>query len=278
MSSNDWTPPAKIEDLFGRLTNNKFASINSPVAGARTTADLPKGSAPLQLYSLGTPNGQKVGILLEELGVDYDAHCVNIMTGEQFTSGFVGVNPNSKIPALVDNEPGDGQPLNLFESASIMVYLADKYNRFIPKDVRHRAEVMNWVFWQMGGLGPMCGNFGHFMVYAPSDQHQARDYGVSRYGMEVQRLCSVLDKHLAERQYIVGDEYTIADMVILPWVRQLRTGYKHPSGISGLEFLSIDKYTNVNAWADRLLAREEVQRGIAVCTNGKGKPWLEETK
>lgn len=275
-SNNDgitWSPPAKIEEIFGKLSNNKFASINSPVAGARSTADLPVGNANLQLYSLGTPNGQKVSILLEELGVDYDAHVINIGTGEQFTSGFVSVNPNSKIPALVDRNGPDGHPVNLFESGSIMIYLAEKFDRFIPHDPHLRAEMMNWVFWQMAGFGPMCGNFGHFMVYAPPDQIQARDYGVGRYGMEVQRLCSVLDQHLAGRQYMVGEQYTIADMIILPWFNQLMIGYKHPSGINAREFLSIDQYKNAIAWTERLLAREEVKRGLTVCTNGKGKPW-----
>eukprot|EP00981_Chlorochromonas_danica_P016037 scaffold15290_cov358-Ochromonas_danica.AAC.1 len=141
-----------------------------------------------------------------------------------------------------------------------MIYLAEKYGRFLSKDPRLRAETMNWVFWQMAGFGPMCGNFGHFMVYAPADAVKARDYGVARYGMEVQRLCSVLDQHLAGKQYLVGEEYSIADMIVFPWFNQLLIGYKHPSGISAREFLSIDKYENAKAWAHRLLEREEVKR------------------
>jgi GST-like protein len=272
-----WTPPAKIEELYSKTAGNQFASINRPTAGARAEVPLPEGTADIQLYSLGTPNGQKVSILLEELGVDYDAYVINIGKGDQFGSGFVAVNPNSKIPALVDKKGPDGAPVNLFESASMMLYLAEKYGRFIPTDPRQRAEVFNWLFWQMGGLGPMCGNFGHFFVYAPADQVQARDYGVARYGMEVQRLCHVLELHLSQpgRQYLVGDEPTIADFASFPWALQLRRGYKQPSGLGANEFLSFDKYTAVNAWIDRLLARPAVERGLTVCTNGKGKPWLE---
>lgn len=197
------------------------------------------------------------------------------MKGDQFGSDFVGVNPNSKIPALVDKEGPDGKPINVFESGSMMIYLAEKYGRFLPEDRRLRAECMNWVFWQMGGLGPMCGNYGHFMVYAPADQVQARDYGVARYGMEVQRLCSVLDQHLAGRTFMVGEQYTIADMIIFTWFNQLLTGYKHPSGVNAREFLSMDKYENAVAWSQRLAQREQVKRGLVVCTDGKGKPWLE---
>ena len=200
---------------------------------------------------------------------------VNIGTGAQFGSGFVNVNPNSKIPCAVDKDGPGGVPINLFESGSIVLYLAEKYNRFLPSDGRLKAEVMNWVMWQMGGQGPMTGNFGHFMVYAPADKIDARNYGVSRYGMEVQRICSVLDRHLEGRTYMVGEEYTVADIICFPWFNQLRTGYKHSSGIDAAGFLSIDKYANANAWADRILARPAVQRGMTVChwVNG-AKPWL----
>jgi GST-like protein len=272
-----WTPPEHIEEIFAKTAGNQFAAINSPVAGARTQQDLPDGPAPLQLYSLGTPNGIKVSIMLEELGVDYDAHVVNIGKGDQFTSGFVSVNPNSKIPAMKDKEGPGESPINVFESASIMIYLAEKYGRFFPTDFRLRTEVLNWVFWQMGGLGPMCGNFGHFMVYAPADKIETRDYGVARYGMEVQRLLSVLDQHLAGKTYLVGEEYTIADIASFPWVNQLLTGYKHPSGIDARTFLSVEKYSNVLAWAERIRERPAVKRGVVVCTNGQGKPWLAET-
>ncbi len=204
---------------------------------------------------------------------------INIGKGEQFTSGFVGVNPNSKIPALLDKEGPDGKPINLFESASIALYLAEKYNRFIPSDARLRAELFNWVFWQMGGQGPFTGQFGHFFVYAPADKAETRDYGTARYGMEVQRLCDVLDKHLAGRNYLVGDEYTLADILIFPWFNQLRIGYKHGSGVGAGDFLSIEQYKNVNAWADRILERPAVQRGITVCHWADGaKPWLNKTE
>jgi GST-like protein len=269
-----WAPPSKIEDLYAATAGNNFSAINSPVAGARETRKLPEGTAPIQLYSLATPNGIKVSILLEELGIEYDAHVINIGKGDQFTSGFVDVNPNSKIPALMDKDGPDGNPLNLFESGSIALYLAEKYHQFIPLDPRLRAEVMNWVFWQMAGQGPMTGNFGHFMVYAPADQVGARDYGAARYGMEVSRLCSVLDKHLDGRTYMVGEEYTLADIMCYPWIRQLFTGYKHPSGIDANSFLTASQYKNIAAWAQRIGDRPAVQRGVQVCSNGQGKPWL----
>jgi GST-like protein len=201
---------------------------------------------------------------------------INIGTGEQFTSGFVGVNPNSKIPALMDKEGPDGQPINVFESASIVIYLAEKYNRFLPSNPRHKTECYNWIFWQMGGFGPFCGQFGHFMVYAPADKVETRDYGVARYGMEVQRLCSVLDQHLAKNSYLVNDEYTIADIIVFPWFYQLMNGYKHPSGVAARDFLSIDQYTNAVAWAKKIAERPAVQRGLTVTSfNGVAKPWLQ---
>ncbi|KNC75048.1 hypothetical protein SARC_12418 [Sphaeroforma arctica JP610] len=197
----DWTPPSKIEDLYKNADGNKFASINAPTAGARDDVELPKGESPIQLYSLATPNGIKASIMLEELSeagvLKYDAHKIDISKGEQFHKGFVDINPNSKIPCMLDGEGPDGKPIHLFESASIVLYLAEKYNMFLPSDPRLKAEVMNWIFWQMAGQGPMTGNFGHFMVYAPADKGAARDYGVARYGMEVQRLSDVLEKHLA---------------------------------------------------------------------------------
>ena len=183
------------------------------------------------------------------------------------------MNPNSKIPAVVDKEGINGKSINLFESASIVIYFAEKYGKFIPSDPALRYEALNWVFWQMAGQGPMTGNFGHFMVYAPPDKIETRNYGVARYGMETQRLLSVLDNHLNGREFIVGDEYSIADIVIFPWFHHLRVGYKHPSGISAKDFLSIDLYSNANKWADRVLARPAVQRGITVCSQGVGKPW-----
>jgi len=274
--SEDWAPPAKIEELFPHLAGNNFASINAPTSGARTQKELPVGPAPFQFYSLGTPNGQKPAILLEELGIDYDAHVVPL-SGDQFNSGFVGVNPNSKIPAALDKDGPDGKPIQLFESASICMYLAEKYKRFIPEDRRLRQECLNWTFWQMGGQGPLTGQFGHYFVYAPANKIEARNYGTARYGMEVQRMCSVLDHHLSTRKFMVGEEYSIADMIILPWFHSaLRKGYKHSTGVTGYDFLSVDKYVHLNAWADRLIERPAVKRGLTVCTGGKGKPWLEQ--
>ena len=193
----------------------------------------------------------------------------------QFESGFVAANPNSKIPAAVDHNGPDGKPIRLFESASILLYLAEKYAKFIPAEARARQECYNWLFWQMAGQGPMTGNFGHFMVYAPAEKTEARDYGVARYGMEVQRLCSVLDQHLAKNEFMAGSEYSIADMACLPWFQTIRNPktYKHSSGPSAATFLSVERYSNVTAWADKLMSRPQVQRGMAVCRK-HGKPWL----
>ena len=253
-----------------------MGGMNRPTSGARSEGRLETGGAPFQLYSLATPNGQKVGILLEEIGLPYDAHVIRIARLQQFTSGFVAINPNSKIPAAVDLEPVDGgRPVRLFESASIMLYLAEKYGKFIPSCPRKKAECMNWIMWQTSGQGPMTGNFGHFFVYAPDDKVAARKYGVARYGMEVQRLCSTLDRHLSGgREFICGSEYTIADMCILPWFDLIRkNGYTHGNGVAARDFLNLAQYKHANAWADRLCSRVEVQRGMLVC-RGEGKPWL----
>jgi len=275
-----WTPPPKIEDLFSQLAGNAFSTMNRNTSGARTEKALPVGNAPLQLYSLATPNGIKVAIMLEELGVDYDAYTINIGAGDQFTSGFVEVNPNSKIPALVDKEGPDGKPINLFESGSIVLYLAEKYKKFLPSSPALRYEVMNWVFWQMGGQGPFTGQYGHFMVYAPPEKCETRDYGVSRYGMETQRLMHVLETHLKGKEYIVGNELTIADIMIFPWANQLRTGYNHSGGVKTNDFMSVDSnYPNVVAWAEKLKQRPGFQRGMKVNGwSGPAKPWLEEDK
>jgi GST-like protein len=216
--------------------------------------------------------------MLEELSADYDAHLIHIGKGDQFTSGFTAINPNSKIPALVDKNGPGGEPIKIFETASIMLYLADKFHCFMPTDPRLKTEAMNWIFWQMGGFGPMCGQFGHFFVYAPADKVDARDYGVARYGMEVQRLCSVLDKHLEGRTYLVGEEYTVADMCSFTWFNHLVTGYKHPSGADANSFLSISQYTNAMAWRDRIFERPAVKRGLTVCMGPVTKPWLQEEK
>lgn len=265
--------------MYAATQGNTWSGINRPTAGAREEKSLVEGSAPIQLYSLATPNGKKVGILLEELGLDYDAHVISIMKGDQFSSGFVAVNPNSKIPAVVDKDGPDGKPINIFESGAILQYLAEKHGQFIPKDPRARVACFNWLHWQMGGLGPFCGQFGHFFAYAPADKGAAREYGTSRYGMEVQRLCSVLDQHLAASgdQYLAGEEYSIADMAVFPWYQALRQGgYKNPgSQVTSTAFLSMEQYTHANAWADKIAARPAVVRGVTVCSGGKSKPWLE---
>jgi len=282
VKEGEWNPPAKIEELYGKVVTG-FASMNKPTAGPQSDDAVPVGNAGFQLYSLATPNGQKIGILLEELGIEYDAWVYNIGKGMQFHKGFVEVNPNSKIPCGVDHKPLDGgKPVRLFESAAMLAYLADKHQKFVPapSQARARAECVNWMMWQMAGQGPITGNFGHFMVYAPDDKGKARDYGATRYGMEVQRLCSVLENHLSDgRTYICGNDYTIADMAILPWFQQIRNeqGYKHPNGVNARDFLTTSQYVNACKWADRLLERPQVQRGMIVC-RGKGKPWLEDEK
>lgn len=258
-AEDEWKPPAKVEDLFARIPKGKQ---NSPVAGARTQQELPEGKASLQLYSLGTPNGQKVSILLEELQVDYDAHLINIAAGDQYTSGFVAINPNSKIPAMLDRHGPNGQPVRLFESASIMVYLANKYQQFLPRDPALQAEAYNWLFWQMSALGPAAGNFGHYFLHAPPDALAARDYSTARYGVEVQRLCSLLDQHLHDRQHMIGDAYSIVDMICLPWINQLLVGMAH-GGVRAKDFLSIDRYGSLLKWAERCLDRPATQRGIS---------------
>ncbi|KAJ9472407.1 Disulfide-bond oxidoreductase YghU [Diplonema papillatum] len=274
--SAPWQPPATISAMYEKMGDQKFSGINRPTSGARDERELEVGSAPLQLYSLGTPNGQKVSLLLEELGASYDAHYVNIMKCDQFTAGFVAVNPNSKIPALVDKDGPGGKPINLWESGSILVYLAEKHNKFIPTDPALRVETMNWLFWQMAGQGPMSGNFGHFFAYAPADKHEARNYGVARYGMETQRLCHVLDTHLAGREFIVGGDYTIADMCCFPWADGLFKGGYKCNGVTCAEFLEVEQYKNLKAWVDRIRARPATEKAMTVCTNGVGKPWLAE--
>ncbi|MQA40818.1 glutathione-dependent disulfide-bond oxidoreductase [Rugamonas aquatica] len=237
-----------------------FASINRPVAGATHDKELPVGKHPLQLYSLGTPNGVKVTILLEELlalghsGAEYDAWLIRINDGDQFSSGFVGINPNSKIPALVDRS-GE-KPLRVFESGSILVYLAEKFDAFLPKELAARTETLNWLFWQMGSAPFLGGGFGHFYAYAP----EKIEYAINRYAMEAKRQLDVLDRQLAEHRYIAGDEYTIADMAIWPWYGVLVLGKIYGAG----EFLSVHEYKNVKRWADDIAARPAVIRGRKV--------------
>ena len=236
-----------------------FASINRPVSGATHDRELPVGEHPLQLYSLGTPNGVKVTIMLEELlaaghaGAEYDAWLIRINEGEQFGSGFVDVNPNSKIPALVDRSLDP--PVTLFESGSILFYLAEKFGVFLPTETRARAATMNWLMWQMGSAPFVGGGFGHFFAYAPIKI----EYAINRYAMETKRQLHVLDTHLAHSEYMAGGEYTIADMAIWPWYGAIaREAY------GAQEFLGVDEYKNLARWIERVGAREAVKRGRMV--------------
>jgi GST-like protein len=241
-------------------TGGAFASINRPVAGQTHELELPVGKHPLQLYSLGTPNGQKVTIMLEELlaaghtGAEYDAWLIRINEGAQFGSGFVDINPNSKIPALVDRS-GD-TPVRVFESGSILVYLAEKFGAFLPKDLVARTETFNWLMWQMGSAPFVGGGFGHFYAYAP----EKLEYPINRYAMEAKRQLDVLDRHLAEHRFLAGDEYTIADMATWPWYGGLVLGELYEAG----EFLAVHQYQQVRRWADEVGARKAVQRGRRV--------------
>lgn len=241
-----------------------FASINKPTAGAQYDKDLPVGEHPLQLYSLGTPNGVKVTIMLEELldaghtEAEYDAWLIRINKGDQFGSGFVSINPNSKIPAMMDHAPKDGgAPIRLFESGSILTYLADKFGAFLPTDARARAEVMNWLFWQMGSAPFLGGGFGHFYAYAP----MKIQYAIDRYAMEVKRQLDVLDKQLKDNEYIAGADYTIADMAIWPWYGRIAA---HDAYDDAGTFLSVDDYANVQRWRKQIGERKGARRGSMV--------------
>jgi GSH-dependent disulfide-bond oxidoreductase len=247
-----WTPPA--------TPGGAFANINRPVAGPTHDQALPVGEHPLQLYSLATPNGVKVSILLEELlaaghaGAEYDAWLIRINEGMQFSSGFVDANPNSKIPALVDRS--GAEPVRVFESGAILVYLAEKFGAFLPKDGVARTETMNWLFWQMGSAPFMGGGFGHFYAYAP----EKLQYPIDRYAMETKRQLDVLDRHLADNRYMAGDEYTIADMAIWPWYGGMVLGQLYDAAT----FLSVHEYKHVKRWADAIAARPAVVRGRKV--------------
>jgi GST-like protein len=256
--SSDYLPP-KVW-TWNKASGGQFASINRPIAGATQEKDLPVGRHPLQLYSLGTPNGVKVTIMLEELlalgryGAEYDAWLINIMNGDQFGSGFVAVNPNSKIPALLDRS-GE-RPIRVFESGAILLYLAEKFQAYLPANMGARAECLSWLFWQMGSAPFLGGGFGHFYAYAPIKI----EYAIDRFAMEVKRQLDVLDRRLGESEYIAGDSYTIADMAIFPWYGGLVKGWLY----SAAEFLSVDEYKNVQRWASMLSARPAVQRGRMV--------------
>jgi GST-like protein len=245
---------------WNQANGGRFANINRPIAGPTHDKELPVGRHPLQLYSLGTPNGVKVTVMLEELlalghrGAEYDAWLINIGNGEQFGSGFVAANPNSKIPALVDRS--GATPIRVFESGAILVYLAEQFHAFLPTEVGARAECLSWLFWQMGSTPYLGGGFGHFYAYAP----QKIEYAIDRYTMEVKRQLDVLDRRLAESAYLAGDTYTIADMATFPWYGWLVKGWLY----GGAEFLSAGDYKNVQRWADTLLARPPVKRGSMV--------------
>ncbi|HTH60176.1 MAG TPA: glutathione-dependent disulfide-bond oxidoreductase [Paraburkholderia sp.] len=254
----DYVPP-KVW-TWNKESGGRFASINRPVSGATHEKELPVGKHPLQLYSLATPNGVKVTVMLEELlalgktGAEYDAWLIRIGDGDQFGSGFVGVNPNSKIPALVDRS--GPKPVRVFESGAILLYLAEKFGAFVPTDPAARAECLSWLFWQMGSAPYVGGGFGHFYAYAPTKI----DYAIDRFTMETKRLLDVLDKRLAVSEYVAGSEYTIADIAIWPWYGGLVNGWLY----DGAEFLSAHEYRNVRRWADAIGARRAVQRGRMV--------------
>jgi len=259
MTENSEYVPPKVW-TWEQPNGGTFASTNRPIAGATHDAELPRGKHPFQLYSMGTPNGVKITVMFEELlaaghaGAEYDAWLISIGKGDQFGSGFVDINPNSKIPALVDYS-GDA-PLRVFESGSILVHLAEKFGAFLPTDLAARTECMNWLFWQMGSAPYLGGGFGHFYSYAPYKM----EYPIDRFSMEVKRQLDVLDRHLAENPFIAGDEYTIADMAIFPWYGNLALGRQYNAG----EFLDVASYKNVVAWAENLDARPAVKRGRMV--------------
>jgi GST-like protein len=258
MSDTLYIPP-KVW-TWTKANGGRFANINRPVSGPTHELELPRGKHPLQLYSLGTPNGIKVTVMLEELlalghqGAEYDAWLIRINEGMQFSSGFVGVNPNSKIPALMDYSTP--QPQRVFESGSILFYLAEKFKAFLPTDIAKRTECMSWLMWQMGSAPYLGGGFGHFYAYAPTKI----EYAIDRFAMEVKRELDVLNQRLAQNRFVGGDEYTIADMAIWPWYGSLAKGERYESG----EFLQVHEYTHVIRWADEIEARPAVQRGRMV--------------
>jgi GSH-dependent disulfide-bond oxidoreductase len=257
-SSSEYVPP-KVW-TWNKPSGGRFANINRPIAGPTHDRELPVGRHPLQLYSLGTPNGVKVTVILEELlalghsGAEYDAWLIKIGDGEQFGTGFVRANPNSKIPALVDRS--GPTPIRVFESGAILLYLAEKFGEFLPTEVGARAECLSWLFWQMGSAPYLGGGFGHFYAYAP----EKIEYAIDRFAMEVKRQLDVLDRRLAESEYIAGGIYTIADMAIFPWYGWLAKGWLYGAA----EFLSVQDYKNVQRWADALLERPALKRGRMV--------------
>jgi GST-like protein len=256
--TSDYTPP-KVW-IWNKPSGGRFENINRPISGATHEKELPVGRHPLQLYSLGTPNGVKVTIMLEELlalghsGAEYDAWLIRIGDGDQFGSGFVAINPNSKIPALVDRS--GPKPIRVFETGAMLMYLAEKFGEFLPTEAGARAECLSWLFWQMGSAPYLGGGFGHFYAYAPTKI----EYAIHRFAMEAKRLLDVLDRRLADNEYVTGSEYTIADMAIFPWYGGLAKGWLYGAA----EFLSAQDYKNVQRWADTLLERPAVKRGRMV--------------
>jgi len=261
MSTNNYTPPKVWE--WDPQNGGAFASINRPIAGATAAKKLPVGKHPLQLYSLATPNGVKVTVMLEELlaaghqGAEYDAWLISIRDGDQFGSGFVDVNPNSKIPALLDLS--GAVPQRVFESGAILLHLAEKFGAFLAKEGQARTEVLNWLFWQMGSAPFVGGGFGHFYAYAP----EKYEYPINRYAMEAKRQLDVLDRQLAEHEFVAGSEYSIADMAIWPWYGGLALGRLY----NAAEFLDVQSYQHVQRWAKAIDQRPAVQRGVMVNRN-----------
>ena len=258
MSDAAYTPP-KIW-TWNKASGGRFANINRPIAGPTHEKDLPVGRHPMQLYSLGTPNGVKVTVMLEELlalghqGAEYDAWLIRIHEGQQFSSGFVAANPNSKIPALIDRS--GPTPIRVFESGAILLHLAEKFDAFLPKGGAERAECLSWLFWQMGSAPYLGGGFGHFYAYAPLKI----EYAIDRFAMEVKRQLDVLDRHLATSEYMAGQDYSIADMAIWPWYGALAKGLLYGGG----EFLQVQEYKHVQRWTDQIALRPAVKRGRMV--------------
>jgi GST-like protein len=257
----NYTPPAVW--TWKKDSAGRFSTINRPIAGSTHEKELPVGRHPLQLYSLATPNGVKVTVMLEELlarkfgGAEYDAWMISIMDGDQFGSGFVAINPNSKIPALMDRS--GPTPIRVFESGSILLYLAEKFGAFLPADLATRTECLSWLFWQMGSAPYLGGGFGHFYAYAP----WKIEYAIDRFSMEVKRQLDVLDRRLAETEYLAGPDYTIADIATWPWYGALLQGRIYGAA----EFLQVHEYVNVKRWSDAITARPAVQRGLKVNRN-----------
>ena len=260
--------PAKVWK-WDTESGGKFASINRPISGSTHDKELPVGEHPFQLYSLGTPNGVKVTVMFEELlaaghkGAEYDAWLINIMEGDQFGSGFVQINPNSKIPALMDRS--SDKPQRIFESGAMLLYLSEKFGAFLPNEPAARTETLSWLFWQMGSAPYLGGGFGHFYAYAP----EKFEYPIERFAMEVKRELDVLDRRLADNEFIAGDEYTIADMAIWPWYGVLVIGDLY----GAQEFLDVGSYKNVTRWAETIAARPAVKRGRMV-----NRTWGEESE